>query len=558
MNKLYDLFPFDHIRPAQKNILDKIEPFLHDEQIRYIVIEAGTGVGKSAIAKTLSAYYKKSYLLTSTKSLQEQYKNEFYNESVKVVKGKSNYYCNVDGDATCDIGPCKKDKGLKGKCLETENCPYYSALKTAENSEMFVCNYAYFLSMPNLNSRNVIIIDECHLLDDKLIELAKFKIDMDKINKKYNLINEKSEFIDVVKWKKKFITGDSQNNINTLNIIIEMLTKKMEANKSEMIRYWQLSEFKDRMTPDELNEFEKIDIVGLDKENNEIMSFAKRIQKYIDTCDNGNWVTTIKEDGRGFYAVPIFSKELFEKYIGKKANKKVIFMSATIFGKDNFCEELGLDPDKTMYFHEESTFDPKRSPIVVNPCLSFKQGEYDKTIASAGEIVKTITNSFRRNKGIIHTGNYKVANFLTENIPSKRYIYRKTNENNEDLLMTHAVTGRKTILVSPSMMSGVDLKDDYSRFQIIMKLPYPNLQNPRMAYISKHNFKMYAIRMLREFIQACGRSTRSEKDWSVTYVLDKSFINIYKQFKKLMPYSVSRMIDYDKFKLQEYVNYIKK
>ena len=92
MNKLYDLFPFGHIRPAQKNILDKIEPFLHDEQIRYIVIEAGTGVGKSAIAKTLSAYYKKSYLLTSTKSLQEQYKNEFYNESVKVVKGKSNYY----------------------------------------------------------------------------------------------------------------------------------------------------------------------------------------------------------------------------------------------------------------------------------------------------------------------------------------------------------------------------------------------------------------------------------------------------------------------------------
>jgi hypothetical protein len=30
------------------------------------------------------------------------------------------------------------------------------------------------------------------------------------------------------------------------------------------------------------------------------------------------------------------------------------------------------------------------------------------------------------------------------------------------------------VLISPSFNTGLDLKDDYARFQIIVKVPYPN------------------------------------------------------------------------------------
>jgi Rad3-related DNA helicase len=41
-------FPFDKMRPAQEDILNKIEAALTDDDIRYIIIEGQTGIGKSA------------------------------------------------------------------------------------------------------------------------------------------------------------------------------------------------------------------------------------------------------------------------------------------------------------------------------------------------------------------------------------------------------------------------------------------------------------------------------------------------------------------------------
>jgi len=565
MNKLLKHFPFKTIRTAQENILNKIEPHLDDPNIKYIIIEAGTGVGKSAIAKTLSEYYGNSYLLTATKSLQEQYKDEFYNFSVKVAKGKANYQCIVDGDLTCDKGVCKTNKSVFNQCNNGEHisCPYFQALNAAKSSEMFVSSYAFFLSYREgdkigLPARDLIVIDECHLLDDHLIELAKFKLDMDKMEKMYHLSEGDIEFSDVVKWRKKFKPNDDKNNLDVLQIIIERLTKKITKNTKKIFEYGQLESNKQFLSAEQLSEFEKIDVLALDSENNDIKRLISKIEKYRDTMNNGNWVTAIKEDGRGFFAVPISSKELFEKYIGKTARKKIVFMSATIFGKKNFCDELGLDPEKTLYIQETSAFDPKRSPIIIHPCLSFRQGEYEQSIPSAAKEVTNIINFFKSSKGIIHTGNYKVANFLTYHIKSRRFIYRMNNESNEDLIMRHTSNRKNTILVSPSMMNGVDLKDDFSRFQIIMKLPYLSLQDPRIKYISQHNFSMYAVKMLREFMQACGRSTRSENDWSVTYVLDKAFVRIFNQYKHLIPSLTKRMISYDDFDIKEYINYIKK
>lgn len=549
MNKLTRFFPHKEIRPVQDKILNKIEECVDNNNIRYIVLEAGTGIGKSAIAKTLSGYFGNSYVLTSTKMLQEQYENEFKNFDVSLLKGKGNYACALDPKMSCAHGKCLETAGTKATCNKFNRCPYSNAFDQAMRSEMFISSYALFLSFAShkktkdtLVPRDIIVIDECHLLDDTLVDLAKVDVDLEDIEKKF-FAEANLSFREECYFHKTF-SNDDEKNIEILRTINEMLEKRIQENK---IRISNLIGTEDKELKKEL--FEKY------KEKEEMEEYTRRIFNYVETYDSGNWIT--KCEGTSILCLPIASKTMFKEFIDRKAIKKVLFMSATIFGKNNFCQELGIDPDKTMYISEQSTFDPHRSPVVLNPILSFKMGEYDKTVDKAKNIVKDIIATHKNSKGIIHTGNYKVMNFLVNRIPSKRFIYKQNNASNEYLVKVHEKAKVASILVSPSMMSGVDLKEDLSRFQIIMKLPYASLSDPRIQYISKTNFTFYAIKMLREFVQACGRSTRSEDDWSVTYVLDKGFIRIWNNFKRYLPYFAQRLISYDNFDLNKFMNGIK-
>jgi Rad3-related DNA helicase len=84
-------------RDAQKKIMTEVISAINDGY-HNIIINAGTGIGKSAIAVTLANYYMKnegwsSYILTRTTQLQEQYIEDF-NHCIKDLQGKSNYKCN--------------------------------------------------------------------------------------------------------------------------------------------------------------------------------------------------------------------------------------------------------------------------------------------------------------------------------------------------------------------------------------------------------------------------------------------------------------------------------
>ena len=80
-------------------------------------------------------------------------------------------------------------------------------------------------------------------------------------------------------------------------------------------------------------------------------------------------------------------------------------------------------------------------------------------------------------KGIIHSHTYKIANYLKYNIKDKKLkkrILTHTSENRDEVLKQHMNSKEPTVLISPSMTEGVDLKGDLSRFQILCKVPYPS------------------------------------------------------------------------------------
>ena len=80
-------FPYSKPRPEQVDAINFTIDSLKNSNKRFVVIEAGTGVGRSAIGLTVSRYLssqfeneefsKGAYFLTTQKILQDQYTHDF-------------------------------------------------------------------------------------------------------------------------------------------------------------------------------------------------------------------------------------------------------------------------------------------------------------------------------------------------------------------------------------------------------------------------------------------------------------------------------------------------
>ena len=117
LNNSFDkYFPYKEQREQQTYAIQKvIEAFMNDDK-RFVILEAGTGVGKSAIGLTVARYINRnlitspddnigagSYFLTTQKILQEQYEKDFggNNGDMCSLYSASNYKCGYNKKNDC-------------------------------------------------------------------------------------------------------------------------------------------------------------------------------------------------------------------------------------------------------------------------------------------------------------------------------------------------------------------------------------------------------------------------------------------------------------------------
>ena len=169
-------------RSSQVKLINKIN-FAIGEGYKNIILEAGTGTGKSAIATTLANMYDDSYILTMTKQLQEQYLDDFSDMLVE-IKGRGNYPCNYNGN--CDF--CIKSEYNLRKCVD---CDYKLAFNKATDSKNVITNYDYFyyVGVENgiLDPSKLLILDEAHNLERKMLLLSSFELNREYISIKFGL-----------------------------------------------------------------------------------------------------------------------------------------------------------------------------------------------------------------------------------------------------------------------------------------------------------------------------------------------------------------------------------
>lgn len=521
-------FPYKKPRTQQ---IDAIESILESfRNKRFYALEAGTGVGKSAIGLTVSrmlieneekvpeGYEKGAIFVTTQKILQDQYEKDFTATGMASIKSSSNYTCNFKKFRTCADGQTElqtTEKGTKQWNVCNFNCSYRKAKQKFLDSSLSVTNFPYLMTEANYNGkikpRQLLIIDEAH---NAVSELSKF-IEVS-VSEKFLKSQLKMSFPDVKTHHQAFIW--------IRDVYYPKLKSHCDHIKSVLEKYQGLKSKIDQFT-------------SLSRQLKLTDSHFKKIEQFLETHEKDNWVFEIQSSQyksmRKIMFKPIDVSKYAEQYL-LRLGHKVLFMSATLLSHEKFAQTLGIDKNDIHGTSLPSPFPVANKPILHVPMGKMTAKEIDKTIPTLCTAIEKILEQHSKEKGIIHTHSYKIANEIKKRVKSNRLLFSSASDR-DDVLKKHMKSKKATVLVSPSMTEGVDLHGDSSRFQILCKVPYPYLGD-KIVKKRMNKWKWwYSFQTAKCVIQSIGRSVRSKDDKAVTYILDSDWDRFYKFNSGLFP-----------------------
>jgi Rad3-related DNA helicase len=559
------------LRNAQKLALREIQAAIENGK-RDIFIQAPTGTGKSLIALELSRMFKtnrqKSYILTSEKSLQQQYENDCrgkfskHHSDVTSISGIDTFLCDVNGEKF-SLGVCR-NLGLSNKeaiatmpCAAT--CGYLSRWDEARQSDRVLMNYSYWLIQmnyvlpkmyknPPFSRRDVVICDEAHKIPDIIESHFACRLNEKIVNRVDSVINALGNlgfsFLISTKELQTSIThalkhpegASTSLHHDALKRVYKAYTKLLHDIhniKAEVTSKY----LPDNLSPESLKQYS----TKLPREARALFSLADDIKDHhckvedytemIEVHGLNNLVACNGDNGdRSYHNLSDYN--LFHKHFRRYSNIR-IYMSATL-QPELLIQRWNLNPNTTEIIEIKSDWDPIKSPIVCcdTSNMSYQNGR--KSVDAAIKKVDKLLDSHLNERGVIHTTTNLIMNTLLEcSRHSKRmYAYNGTAEKLELLKKLNELP-HNAILCGPSLYTGIDLSDDLARFNIIFKLSFPNVSSQLWSRRYKFQKDVYFGETAAVLEQSAGRSTRNIDDYSTTYILDnraKKFIKGNRQY----------------------------
>lgn len=509
-----EYFPLDEVRASQKAVLLEIDKALEAGN-EFIILEAPVGSGKSAIAMTLAKAFGNAHLITPRKSLQNQYFDDFSDEVV-LMKGRGSYPCTFKenptrykaiirhietgmvqapdwDEANCATAPCRNKTGVANACLGTVGiCPYNRAIEIAEASSTVVHNLHSFIYQTNFSmkfsQREILIVDEAHEIEAVMRDFITKKITLPKPIQLSDLPSDPTGIKD---WCSFLSEAKCLPEVSSA-----------EARKKR-----ENSEYKTKL--------------------DDHMSFLDNLQLEADTYGGRYTVKHNVENNTS--NCPTF--EFVPHNIGNAASmnlfsygKRVVLMSGTIYDKSLFCRNIGVNPEKAYFIRIPSTFPLANRPI-------YAKSDYQADTSYQGwndnfkdivEKISKVCNIFSDVKGLIQAPSYDIAEQLYNAIPGGRVMTHGRQDFQEKLSQFYASEGN-SVFISPVCQQGVDFKDDRSRFQIVLRVPYPSTADDFIREKVESDFNWYNYQALVVFGQQMGRVNRSEGDYGATFLMDERF-----------------------------------
>lgn len=532
-------FPFKSPRPEQVDAINFILRSFIEDGKRFVIADLGTGVGKSAIAVTVARYLNDhdpppppahpddkpevapgAWFMTTQKILQEQYLSDFGSGRgcMKSIRSSANYICSFHKKISCSegqqmLGAADKSSKFWKSCMM--NCKYKLEKKAFLESPESVTNFSYALTESSgasgkIGKRNLLVIDECHNTDPELsrhIELAITDRTAAALGLEWPEVTTHAQ---AVRWLKEIYLLSAQRVVLEMERDVQDF-KGLEGHEKEY--------------------------ADLAKKCKALQSHVAKLIKFLQVQTPDNWLfenlPPVGGSGAKITFKPIDVAPFAEDALFR-LGRRVLLMSATVIRPDIFAESLGISESQRACLTIPTPFPVQNRPILFCPIGSMSADNIDTTLPKMAQAVKEILKEHKGEKGILHCHSFKVANFLRKNVRDKRLIFHDSHDR-EEALKKHLSAKEPTVLVSPSMSEGVDLRDDLARFQILLKVPYPSLGD-KLVRKRMHKWSWwYPMQTVKTVVQAVGRAIRNEDDHAVTYILDADWRRFYGQNKELFP-----------------------
>ena len=550
-------------RPEQVNIINEILSAI-DQGYKNIILEAGTGTGKSAIATTIANYVDNSYIITMTNQLLQQYLDDF-DYMVEEIKGRSNYSCNYGGDCgDCEISNRNRNRLLNYKKAQTDYkinpdkytkpekprmlnkcgafdnkkimpeysmCPYSYALKEALTEDNVITNYDFLHYAGNfagiLPERDLIIFDESHNLESKIMQLIVKTFNRKTIYQEYGI----DIFDGIV--EHNMTLKSIQEPRYWINICTSII-RTIKANQAKYLN-GNLYDPEDEI----IKEYERTL-----KKYEEIIRILSEEDWIIETptkkaiLEDNTHLTNSREKSLIAELKPFMISDYTENLFHFGETR--LFMTGTLGSKEKFCKWLGLDINETYYIYVKSPFPVSHRPIIrdyVGSMSGTNQRTKRPNWENEDALIKIhdLLEEHKQEKGVIHVSSNQQAWWIRNQL--KLYLRRPlqvaSGRNREESIKKFEEWEGNMVLIGAGIKDGVDFKGDKCRFQILFKMPKPSIASVQTIKRAKVDPVWYAYQTIMPVMQAYGRGIRDADDYCVTYVIDSEFDKLLNQYGDL-------------------------
>lgn len=557
-------FPFDGFREYQQEILHEAARALYENpDINTVVIDAPTGIGKSAINMTIGKQAKGgAFYTTPQKKLRNQLQDDDdLLDMHAALRSRRDYSCDsvpsrlADENRSYDCDSCPVNVRGDVSCREM-GCAYWQAKESAMKAQIATLTFAFLIvdnrvptysllesgeAQISFDDREVGIIDEAHTLAEQCAslhagstlssyslgtrEIAAYDISAqspDDVSEAvrsedvnpYRVFND--EMKRVLSEKEPWVEVDDLDIMDLKPVIEE--TVDAINKKLELLTAIKLSES------------------GGDVES-QLESLSWRLEMVLEDIDEGRpWVLTGGESDTDEFEVslyPVYVDRFLENNVWNRVDQLVL-STATLPFRNNpkkWVSRIGRDPEKTKVISKPMPFPAENRQVRADFQIgSMSSDGVDEHWDEIIERLREISRRHPSEKGLVHTVSYDRAERLHNALPELTMYHDPKKDLTSAGWINKWQQSDKQMFLSPSMTEGVDLHGDLCRFQVLVKVPYRNISDPRVNYLinEENDWDWYHDVAAREIIQSIGRAVRSPEDYATYYVLDSKFDQVMK------------------------------
>lgn len=471
---------FDRWRPSQLQALEKIEK--SDKRITALCMPTGSGKSMLAVAAAIKSG-QPTCIVTNSKSLQQQYMQDFESCGMVDLRGRSNYICDMRDGMTCEDGYAARCP-YKG----TVACASTQAEMRAATSSLVVTNYAKWCASKKfgqgLSHVKQLILDEGHFSYEALSSAMQVVLNYKEIEDTLKFpFPSQSHRDDMINWKQWAISAKSSAEAEM--IAAQARITGISQPKPSWVRHFT-----------------------------HMRNLTRRLAT-LATARAANWI--VDEVPQGYQFDPVRPGMYVESALLMRV-PRVIITSATLRPKTMFM--LGIGKDQFDFTEFDSEFDPKRCPIYYVPTMRVDNRNPDLRLLWM--LMDRIMARRRDRNGLVQTVSYARRDEVLANSRfSESMIFNSKGEATHEIIEMFKQSPMGTTLVSPSISTGYDFARKAAEWQLLCKIPFPDGRSKIVKARSEADKEYGPMMAAQSLSQAAGRIMRDKKDQGETFIGDE-------------------------------------